>query len=124
MAPPATLDWDFWSGPAPLLPYNDVVHPRGWRTSPVGAIHAGEFKLLEFFETGTVELYNLRDDIGETRNLAAQSPAKVQELRAKLAAWRTQIGAAMPTMKTAAELAATPAASSTGKQGKNKKNQN
>jgi len=32
VAPPATLDWDFWSGPAPLLPYNDVVHPRGWRS--------------------------------------------------------------------------------------------
>jgi predicted dehydrogenase len=30
--PPATLDWDTWSGPAPLLPYNDVVHPRGWRS--------------------------------------------------------------------------------------------
>jgi hypothetical protein len=29
---PATLDWEFWSGPAPLLPYNDVVHPRGWRS--------------------------------------------------------------------------------------------
>ena len=121
--PSATLPREalYWHFPGYLESY---VHPRGWRTSPVGAIHAGEFKLLEFFETGTVELYNLRDDIGETRNLAAQSPAKVQELRAKLAAWRTQIGAAMPTMKTAAELAATPAASSTGKQGKNKKNQN
>jgi predicted dehydrogenase len=32
LSPPATLDWDFWSGPAPLLPYNDVVHPRGWRS--------------------------------------------------------------------------------------------
>jgi predicted dehydrogenase len=29
---PTTLDWDFWSGPAPLLAYNDVVHPRGWRS--------------------------------------------------------------------------------------------
>ena len=46
------------------------------------------------------------------------------ELRAKLAAWRTQIGAAMPTMKPAAELAAAPASPSTGKQGKKKKNQN
>jgi arylsulfatase A-like enzyme len=121
--PAATLPREaiYWHFPGYLESY---VHPRGWRTSPVGAIHAGEFKLLEFFETGTVELYNLRDDIGESRNLAAQSPAKVQELRAQLAAWRTQIGAAMPTMKTAAELAATPAASSTGKQGKNKKNQN
>jgi predicted dehydrogenase len=29
--PPATLDWDFYSGPAPLLPFNKLVHPRGWR---------------------------------------------------------------------------------------------
>jgi len=32
LTPPDTLDWDFWSGPAPLLPYNEVVHPRGWRS--------------------------------------------------------------------------------------------
>ena len=31
LEPPATLDWNFWSGPAPLLPYNEIVHPRGWR---------------------------------------------------------------------------------------------
>jgi predicted dehydrogenase len=30
-APPANLDFDFWTGPAPLRPYNPVVHPRGWR---------------------------------------------------------------------------------------------
>ena len=30
-APPATLDWDFWTGPAPMRPYNELVHPRGWR---------------------------------------------------------------------------------------------
>jgi arylsulfatase A-like enzyme len=88
----------YWHFPGYLESY---VHPRGWRTSPAGAIHAGDFKLLEFFETGAVELYNLREDIGESRNLAAQSPAKVQELRSKLAAWRKQVGAAMPTMKTA-----------------------
>jgi predicted dehydrogenase len=32
LPPPATLDWELWSGPAPLLPYNEVVHPRGWRS--------------------------------------------------------------------------------------------
>jgi arylsulfatase A-like enzyme len=121
--PSATLPREaiYWHFPGYLESY---VHPRGWRTAPVGAIHAGDFKLLEFFETGTVELYNLRDDLGETRNLAAQSPAKVQELRAKLAAWRTQIGAAMPTMKTADELSAAPVSPSTGQQGKKKKHQN
>ena len=93
----------YWHFPGYLESY---VHPSGWRTAPVGAIHAGDFKLMEFFETGAVELYNLRDDISEKRNLAAQSPAKVQELRAKLATWRKDIGAAMPTMKTAADRAA------------------
>jgi predicted dehydrogenase len=32
LTPPDSLDWDFWSGPAPLLPYNEIVHPRGWRS--------------------------------------------------------------------------------------------
>jgi arylsulfatase A-like enzyme len=107
----------YWHFPGYLESY---VHPRGWRTSPVGAIHAGDFKLLEFFETGVVELYNVRDDIGETRNLASQSPAKTQELRTKLAAWRQQIGAAMPTMKTGHE--STPAGSEpkAGKKGRKK----
>lgn len=87
----------FWHFPGYLESY---VHDRGWRTGPVGAIHSGDFKLLEFFETDTVELYNLRDDLGESRNLATQAPAKVQELRAQLAAWRIQVAAAMPTLKT------------------------
>jgi arylsulfatase A-like enzyme len=87
----------YWHFPGYLESY---VHPRGWRTSPVGAIHAGDFKLMEFLETGAVELYNLREDIGETRNLARQSPEKAKELRARLAAWRTRVRAAMPTMKT------------------------
>jgi len=30
-APPATLDWEAWTGPAPLRPYNAMAHPRGWR---------------------------------------------------------------------------------------------
>jgi predicted dehydrogenase len=30
-APPPNLDWDFWTGPAPMRPYNPRVHPRGWR---------------------------------------------------------------------------------------------
>ncbi len=29
--PPAHLDYDLWTGPAPMRPFNDLVHPRGWR---------------------------------------------------------------------------------------------
>lgn len=119
--PRTTLARDaiYWHFPGYLESY---VHPKGWRTSPVGAIHAGDFKLMEFFETGAVELYNLRDDIGESRNLASQSPAKVQELRAKLAAWRGQVGAVMPTMKSKADDEADAEARRRGDTGKKRKN--
>ena len=100
----------YWHFPGYLESY---VHPRGWRTGPVGAIHAGNHKLLEFFETGTVELYDLARDPGETRDLAAAEPARAAELRAQLAAWRQATGAAMPRMKTPAELAAEDATPST-----------
>lgn len=65
-------------------------------TTPYGAIHAGDFKLIEFYEDMHVELYNLRDDIGEQHDLAATMPDKVNELRARLHAWRKEVGAQMP----------------------------
>lgn len=71
--------------------------PGKWRTTPVSLIQSGDWKLMEFLEDGRLELYNLRDDIGETKNLAQQMPDKAQELRARLVAWRTEIKAPMPT---------------------------
>lgn len=72
-----------------------------WRTLPVGAVRAGDFKLLEFFEDNHLELYDLRGDIGEKNNLAVAMPDKVNELREKLHSWRKQIGARMPEPNTA-----------------------
>ncbi|MBI3850017.1 MAG: sulfatase [Verrucomicrobia bacterium] len=71
-----------------------------WRTTPVGAIRSGDWKLLEFFEDGRLELYNLRDDLGEKNNLVAKLPDKVRELHAKLVAWRQELKAPMPTKNT------------------------
>jgi len=68
-----------------------------WRTTPAGAIRLGDWKLLEFFEDNRVELYNLRDDLGETKNLAAAEPARAKELHENLVAWRTRLHAPMPT---------------------------
>ncbi len=68
-----------------------------WRTTPAGAVRAGDWKLLEFFEDGRLELYNLRDDISETKDLASQHPDRVKDLHARLKAWRKEIGAPMPT---------------------------
>lgn len=71
--------------------------PGLWRTTPVSLIQSGDWKLMEFFEDGHLELYNLRDDIGETRNLAGEMPDKARELQARLAAWRKEVKAPMPT---------------------------
>jgi arylsulfatase A-like enzyme len=71
-----------------------------WRTTPVSLIQAGDWKLMEFFEDGRLELYNLREDIGERKNLAREQPEKAQELHARLLAWRKAVGAPLPTPNT------------------------
>lgn len=71
-----------------------------WRTTPVGLIQSGPWKLMEFFEDKHLELYNLADDISETKNLATEQPDKAKELHAKMLAWREAVGAKMPTPNT------------------------
>jgi arylsulfatase A-like enzyme len=67
-----------------------------WRATPGGAIREGDWKLLEFFEDGRLELYHLKDDLGETKNLAAEKPERAKAMREKLAAWRASLNAPMP----------------------------
>lgn len=68
-----------------------------WRTLPVGVIRAGDYKLMQFFEDDRLELYNLREDLGEKVNLAGTMPDKARELQTRLDAWRTRVGTKMPT---------------------------
>lgn len=65
--------------------------------APGGVVRDGEWKLIEWYEDGALELYNLANDLEEKHNLAAANPAKLKELQAKLAAWRKDVGAIMPT---------------------------
>lgn len=74
--------------------------PGMWRTLPVALVQSGEWKLMEFMEDKRVELYNLKEDIGESTNLAAAMPDKAQTLVAKLHAWQAGIKAPMPTPNT------------------------
>jgi arylsulfatase A-like enzyme len=68
-----------------------------WRTTPVGVIRHGDWKLMEFFEDGKLELYNLKDDVSEKNNLAATMSTRAEEMRKQLADWRNEIDAKMPT---------------------------
>ena len=66
-------------------------------TTPVSAVRARDWKLLEYLEDGRVELFHLRDDPGERTDVAAARPEKAAQLRTLLHAWRRSVGAAMPT---------------------------
>jgi arylsulfatase A-like enzyme len=68
-----------------------------WRTTPVSLVQIGNWKLMEFLEDGRLELYDLANDLGETKNLAQDNPAKAKELHDRLVAWRAEVNAPMPT---------------------------
>ncbi len=72
-------------------------YPHYHHSRPAGAIRQGKWKLIEFFDDSSVELYNLEEDLGEQHNLAGEMPDKAIALRARLAAWRGAVGAKMPT---------------------------
>ncbi|HEX5106634.1 MAG TPA: sulfatase-like hydrolase/transferase, partial [Pirellulaceae bacterium] len=106
---PEEESWPKWDGvsiaPA-LLQSGDVqreplywhyphYHPGG--ATPYGAIRAGDWRLVEFYEDGKVELYNLKDDRSEAKDLATSQPDKRDELLAMLRTWRKKVGAQMPT---------------------------
>jgi arylsulfatase A-like enzyme len=65
-------------------------------TTPASAVRSGDWKLLEFFEDNRVELYNLKQDLGEKNNLAKRNPAKTAELYSLLSGWRKNVNAPMP----------------------------
>jgi arylsulfatase A-like enzyme len=68
-----------------------------FRTRPCSIIRLGDWKLHQYFEDGGLELYNLREDIGETNNLAQKTPDKTRELLDRLQQWRNDIGAPVPS---------------------------
>lgn len=85
--PPARLGRDtlYWHYPLAK------PHFLGGRSS--GAIRRGDWKLIERFDTGTRELYNLAQDPGEQQNLADSMPQRTRQLQEDLGAWRSRVGA-------------------------------
>jgi arylsulfatase A-like enzyme len=84
----------FWHFPAYLEADPNTSGP--FRTTPAAAVRMDDYKLLEFFETGTLELYDLRADIGEQRNLVDSLPEVASRLHDAMLAWRAAVGAVVP----------------------------
>jgi len=86
----------FWHFPAYLQGKAPGARDPLFRTRPGGAIRHGPWKLIEYFEDGVLELYNLDDDIGESRNLAAEFPNRTRWLHETMLSWRKSINAPVP----------------------------
>ncbi len=80
--PPRSLFWHF-------------PHYRG-KLGPYSIVRHGPWKLIRFWDTDTYELYNLDDDLSETRNLAEENPAMVRQLSEELSQWFASVGARLP----------------------------
>ena len=78
-------------GSARDILYWHYPHQHGAGCPPSGAVRVGDWKLIEYFSDGTVELYNTADDIGEKNNLAAKLPEKRDALLEKLKAYQNSI---------------------------------
>ena len=63
---------------------------------PAGAVRLGDWKLIEFYEDNRLELFHLRDDPGERRNLVLREADRTKRLHTLLADWRRSVNAAMP----------------------------
>ena len=64
---------------------------------PGAVIRSGDWKLIEFYETGRRELFNIAKDMRESNNLIEQNADIAKDLQAKLVAWRESVGAKLPT---------------------------
>ena len=69
---------------------------RSQRGRPSGAIRIGDYKLVENYETGTTELYDLEDDISESTDLSQIMKQKTRDLHKLLIEWRERVSAVMP----------------------------
>ncbi|MDA7916228.1 sulfatase [Verrucomicrobia bacterium] len=93
----------FWHYPLYLSGggYNQVVPVHGtdrmyWRATPCSVIRKGDWKLIQFFESDSIQLFNLKRDVGEQSDLAKEEPVKAVEMLTELQAWQKATGAPIP----------------------------
>jgi len=63
---------------------------------PAGSVRVGDFKLVELYESGAIELYNLKEDLSESNDLSGKMKEKTAEMYQMLSDWRRKVNAQMP----------------------------
>ncbi len=83
--------------------YFHFPHFSGQGARPAGAVRSGKWKLVQNYETGSTELFNLEEDISESNDLKFSHPKKAQELFQSMQNWQREVGAKMPVRKNSYE---------------------
>jgi arylsulfatase A-like enzyme len=65
--------------------------------TPSAALREGDWKLIQNFENGAFELYNLKNDVSEQHNQVAVFPKIAEKLKGKLLAWQKEVNAQLPS---------------------------
>lgn len=78
--------------------YWHYPHYGGKGDAPAAAIRQGDWKLIEFSESGKVELYNLRNDISEQNDLSSENKIRTRKMLIDLHKWQSSVNAQMPVM--------------------------
>jgi arylsulfatase A-like enzyme len=89
----------FWHFPIYLQAYNPNYNENRdslFRTRPGSVVRQGDWKLHYYFEDNAIELYNLKDDISEQKNLSKSNPQKADELLTLLKQWWKDTNAPIP----------------------------
>jgi arylsulfatase A-like enzyme len=81
------------SSSAPQAFYWHIPHYTNQGSRPAGAIRDGKWKLVEHYDTDSVELFDIEADSAETRDLSTKDARRVSELRQRLRGWRARVGA-------------------------------
>lgn len=97
--PERTLHWHFPIYLQAYEPGEDGGRDPLFRTRPGSVIRQGDWKLHQYYEDNTLELYNLKKDVGETRNLVEEYPEKAQALHRLLQNWLERMQAPIPKVE-------------------------
>ena len=79
--------------------YWHYPHYHGSMWTPGAAIRKGDWKLIQFYHFGKVELYDLRKDLGESHDLSKTHPEVTRSLLDDLKTWQTTMGASLPVFR-------------------------
>jgi arylsulfatase A-like enzyme len=85
-----------WNREALYWHYPHYGGDRVYFSVPYGAVRKGNFKLIEYYEDGKLELYNLKENVGERHDVSGVFRDKTVELHELLKTWRHEVGALMP----------------------------